>query len=212
MNGERGVSAPSGALAEATPAPELSTKIVALDQLSTGAIRPVSKGDSRSDDETLARLRDEKRKASAGKADARTFAVAAAITRELFEDFQYEPEPWDNGFQWTQVENGERRLKPLWRIFSQVEAPEAYEFWSMVFVVSLLLGAFSTTITEKSGFGVTGSTMLVILAFALAILVRDLFLRNAANIAIEPYLTVGMMIAGMTVVLLGGVAARRHLP
>jgi len=207
-----GNSATAPTAPKPAPTPEALTKISALDHLSTGAIRPAARGDARLADEALERLRDEKRKANLGKADPRTFAVAAAITRELLEGVKYEPEPWDDSFQWTEVENGELRLKPLWKIFAHLAAPESYEFWFLTFTLCLLLGALATTITEKSGFGVFGSTMLVILAFALAILVRDLLFRHGANISIEPYMTVGMMIAAMPALLLGGVAVRHRFP
>jgi uncharacterized membrane protein YeaQ/YmgE (transglycosylase-associated protein family) len=198
--------------ARAAPPPEVLTKILALDHLSTGAIRPAARGDERLAEEALQRLRDEKRKAGLGKADPRTFAIAAAITRELLTGFEYEPEPWDDSFQWTTVENGEVRLKPLWKIFLHLEAPESYEFWLLAFMVCLLLGALAKAITDKSGFGVFGSTVLVMLAFALAILVRDLFFRNGANLSVEPYLTVVMMLTAMTAFLLGGVATARRSP
>ena len=209
------ISATPADLKAAAPAPapvdpELANKILSLDHLSTGAIRPLTKAEAQMTDDAVEKLRQEKRKLNLAKPDPRAVAAVQAIERELLTGFQYEPEPWEDNFRWTEVEDGEVKLKPLWKVFARLEAPEAYEFWLLVCTSCLLLGLLATAITAKSGFGVLGSTTLVALGFALAILARDLWFRGGANVGIEPYLTLCMMLATMTAFLLGGVSVRHR--
>src|SRR5437763_9326869 len=157
-------------------------------------------------------MHEEQKSATLGKADPRAVAAAARSTRELFSDFDVEVEPWDDSFQWTEIENGELRLKPLWRILLTLGGAEYLEFWFLAFVACLFLGAISSAIMERAGFGVFGSMLLVAFAFAFAILIRDVFFRAGANVAIEPFLSIGMMLGLMTTTLLSGAFAKQRLP
>ena len=76
----------------------------------------------------------------------------------------------------------------------------------------LFLGAISNAIMEKSGFGLAGGTLMVMAAFATALLIRDAFFRAGANLALEPFLSIGMMLCAMTLLLLSGVFAKLRLP
>src|SRR5437763_11606466 len=116
-------------------------------------------------------MHEEQKSATLGKADPRAVAAAARSTRELFSDFDVEVEPWDDSFQWTEVENGEVRLKPIWRIMLALGGAQSMEFWFLAFVTCLFLGSVASAIMEKSGFGLGGSTLLVMLAFATALLI-----------------------------------------
>ena len=205
------------------------TKIALLDRTSTGAIRPDAAANAiaalrasaparsgaasaRLAEEAADAVHEERGKAKLGKADPRAVAAAARISRELFRDIDVEVEPWDDSFQWTEVERGELRLKPIWRVMGALEGAQSVEFWFLVFVACLFLGAIANAIMERSGFGLVGTTLLVMAAFATALLIRDLFFRAGANLAIEPFLSLGMMLSAMTLLLLSGAFAKVRLP
>ena len=210
-------------------AENLPTKIALVDKTPTGALRPDAaasaiaalranaspKGggaSARLAEEAADAVHEERRKAKLGKADPRAVAAAARITRELFQDIDAEVEPWDDSFQWTQVENGELRLKRVWQVVLALGGAQSMEFWFLAFVSCLFLGAISNAIMEKSGFGLAGTTLLVMAAFATALLIRDAFFRAGGNLALEPFLSIGMMLSAMTLILLSGAFAKVRLP
>ena len=207
----------------------LPTKIALVDKTPTGALRPdaaasaiaalrasaPAKNGAASAhlaEEAADAVHEERRKAKLGKADPRAVAAAARITRELFQDIDVEVEPWDDSFQWTQVENGELRLKRVWQVVLALGGAQSMEFWFLAFVSCLFLGAISNAIMEKSGFGLAGGTLMVMAAFATALLIRDAFFRAGANLALEPFLSIGMMLCAMTLLLLSGAFAKLRLP
>ncbi|MDE3176741.1 MAG: hypothetical protein KGM15_11625 [Pseudomonadota bacterium] len=207
----------------------LNTKIALVDKTPTGALRPDAAasaiaalrdsapnkngaGSARLAEEAADAVHEERRKAKLGKADPRAVAAAARISRELFRDIDVDVEPWDDSFEWTEMEHGEKRLKPIWRVMLALGGAQSLEFWFLAFVSCLFLGAISNAIMEKSSFGLAGNTLLVMAAFAAALGLRDAFFRAGANLAIEPFLSIGMMLSAMTLILLSGAYAKLRLP
>jgi hypothetical protein len=64
---------------------------------------------------------------------------------------------------------------------------------------------------RDAGLGGFANTVIVMLAFAAAILVRDAFFRAGANIAVEPFMSIGMMLGAMPLLLLGGAFAKLRI-
>ncbi len=126
------------------------------------------------------------------------------IESDLLQGIDVDSEPLDDNFQWTEVEDGKVRLKPLWRIIVGLSGGEAYEFWALSIVVCTLLGALTSALMKDVGMGPVLNTAIIMLAFATAILVRDAFFRDASNITIEPFMSMGMMLGAMPLLLLGG--------
>jgi hypothetical protein len=160
--------------------------------------------DAKMVEDAAAAAHEEKRKAKLGKADPKAVAAVRQIESDLLQGIDVDAEPLDDNFQWTEVEDGKVRLKPLWRIILGLSGAEAYEFWALAVVVCTLLGALTSALMKDVGMGPILNTALVMLAFAVAILVRDAFFRGASNIAIEPFLSMGMMLGAMPLLLLGG--------
>jgi hypothetical protein len=66
-------------------------------------------------------------------------------------------------------------------------------------LVCLILGGVTNAVLQETGFGSLFNALLVMTAFAAAILVRDVFFRAGDNLALEPYLSMGMMLAALKV-------------
>jgi hypothetical protein len=183
----------------------------ALDRSSLGGVGPAgkAKGDPKADRDAVDAARDFKGKP--GKASARDMATATAVTRELMQDPEYEVDPLDDSYQWTQVEDGVVRLKPIWRVIADLHGAERYQFWIIVAFACLGLGGLAGFALQNAGLGLTGNTLLVMTAFAAAILVRDLFFRSGGYIQSEPYLSLGLMLGAMPAFLLAGAAAKLRL-
>ncbi len=181
-----------------------------VDRNATGAIKP-SAGSAKMAEDAAGAVHEEKRKAKLGKADARTAAAVQSIEKDLFQDIDVEAEPWSDDFKWTQVEDGEIRLKPIWRIILGLSGAEAYEFWALFSLTCLMLGGLTNAVLKDAGFGAVLNGVLVMLAFAVAILVRDAFFRGGDNISLEPFLSVGMMLGAMPALLLSGAFAKVRL-
>ena len=181
-----------------------------LDRNATGAIKPGA-ANAKTAEDAAGAVHEERRKAKLGKADARTAAAVASIERDLAEGVDVETEPWQDDFKWTQVESGEVRLKPIWRIILGLSGAEAYEFWALFLLISLMLGGVTNAVLKEAGFGAVLNGVVVILAFATAILVRDAFFRGGDNVSLEPYLSVGMMLGAMPALLLSGAFAKLRL-
>jgi hypothetical protein len=99
----------------------------------------------------------------------------------------------------------------LWRVILGLSEAEAYEFWALWIAVCTLLGALTSALMKDVGMGPVLNTAIVMLAFAAAIPVRDAFFREASNIAIEPFMSVGMMLGAMPLMLLGGAFTKFRL-
>jgi hypothetical protein len=159
--------------------------------------------DAKMVEDAAAAAHEEKRKAKLGKADPKAVAAVRQIESDLLQGIDVDAEPLDDNFRWTEVEDGKVRLKPLWRIILGLSGGEAYEFWALSIVVCTLLGALTSALMKDVGMGPILNTAMVMLAFAVAILVRDAFFREASNIAIEPFMSMGMMLGAMPLLLLG---------
>jgi hypothetical protein len=196
-------------------------KDAAASPRTTGEIDPKAVGtvkdsqrqatDARMAEDAAAAAHEEKRKAKLGKADPRTVAAVKQIESDLLQGIDVDTEPLDDNFQWTEVEDGKVRLKPLWRVILGLSGGEAYEFWALWIVVCMLLGVLTSALMKDVGMGPVLNTAIVMLAFAAAILVRDAFFREASNIAIEPFMSVGMMLGAMPLMLLGGAFTKFRL-
>jgi hypothetical protein len=184
-----------------------------IDPKSVGALKDSQRqgSDAKMAEDAAAAAHEEKRKAKLGKADPRTVAAVRQIESDLLQGIDVDTEPLDDNFKWTEVEDGKVRLKPLWRVILGLSGGEAYEFWALWIVVCTLLGVLTSALMKDVGMGPVLNTAIVMLAFAAAILVRDAFFREASNIAIEPFMSVGMMLGAMPLLLLGGAFTKFRL-
>ena len=202
--------------ANASPAGKTRTEAeaaaaAALDRSSLGGVGPggKAKGDPKADQDAVNAARDFKGKP--GKANPRDVATATAVTRELMQDPEYDVDPLDDSYQWTQVEDGVVRLKPIRRVIADLQGNERTEFWIFVAFACLGLGGLAGFALQNAGLGLTGNTLLVMTAFAAAIAVRDLFFRSVGFVGIEPYLSLGMMLGAMPAFLIAGAVAKLRL-
>ena len=202
--------------ANASPAGKTRTEAeaaaaAALDRSSLGGVGPggKAKGDPKADQDAVNAAHDFKGKP--GKANAHDMATATAVTRELMRDPEYDVDPLDDSYQWTQVEDGVVRLKPIWRVIADLRGAERYEFWGLAVFACFCLGGLAGFALQNAGLGIAGNTLLVMTAFAAAILVRDLFFRSGGFIQIEPFLSLGMMMGAMPAFLLAGALAKLRL-
>ena len=186
---------------------------VPLDRRSLGgvALAGKAKTDPKADQDAVNAARDFRGKGKVGKANPNDVATATAVTRELMQDPEYEADPLDDSYQWTQVEDGVVRLKPIWRVIADLQGAERYEFWTLVAFACLGLGGLAGVALQSAGLGLTGNTLLVMTAFAAAIGVRDLFFRSVGFVEIEPYLSLGMMLGAMPAFLIAGALAKLRL-
>jgi hypothetical protein len=194
--------------AKPQPVGETASGAAPLDRRAVGALGAGGKADPKARQEAVDAVRDFKGKGKKGKANPDDMKTAVAVTRELMQDPEVELEPWDESYQWTEVDDGVVRLKPISRVIAELHGAERYEFWALVAFASLGLGALAGFAMQNAGLGLTGNTLLVMTAFVAAILVRDLFFRDGSLIGIEPYLSLGMMLAAMPAFLLAGAAAK----
>jgi hypothetical protein len=178
----------------------------ALDPRSVGALGRADKADAKANPQAVDAVRALKDKKA--KANPQDVATAVAVGRELFQDPEVELKPWDDSYQWTEVDDGVVRLKPISRVIAELHGAERYEFWLLVVFASLGLGGLAGFAMQSAGLGLTGNTLLVMTAFVAAILVRDLFFRDGALVEIEPYLSLGMMLAAMPAFLIAGAVAK----
>jgi hypothetical protein len=200
-----GTASPAGASTSA------EAKAGELDRVATGAIPAGAKGDARLAEEAADAVHEQRRKAKLGKADPRAVAAAERIESELFRDIDVETEPWDDDFQWTEMEHGEVRLKPITRIVLGLKGAESFEFWVLSLLVCLILGGLANAVLQETGFGPLFNATLVMTAFAAAIVLRDLYCRAGSNLALEPFMSMGMMMTAMPVMLLSGAFAKMRL-
>jgi hypothetical protein len=205
-NGADGKDADKASVANAAKTGEIDPK-------SVGALKDSQRqaSDAKMAEDAAAAAHEERRKAKLGKADPKTVAAVRQIESDLLQGIDVDSEPLDDNFQWTEVEDGKVRLKPLWRVILGLSGGEAFEFWALWVVVCLLLGVFTSALMKDVGMGPILNTAIVMLAFAAAILVRDAFFREASNIAIEPFMSVGMMLGAMPLLLLGGAFTKFRL-
>jgi hypothetical protein len=184
-----------------------------IDPKAVGAIKDGSgeKADSKMAEDAADAVHQEKRKARLGKGDPRAVAAVRQIESDLMEGVDVDAEPLDHDFKWTEVEDGELRLKPLSRIIFGLGRSEALKFWGIWFAACISLGMLTSSLMKDAGVGAGMNTLLIMLAFATAILVRDAFFRAGANLEIEPFLSIGMMLGAMPLLLLGGAFAKMRL-
>ena len=180
-----------------------------LDRVPTGTLSGgAARGDAKLAEDAAAAVHEQRRKAKLGKADPRAVAAVRSIERDLLQGIDVEAEPWDDDFQWTEMEDGEVRLKPISRIVFGLHGAERFEFWVLFVLVCVILGGLTNAVLQETGFGSLSNALLVMTAFAAAILARDLFFRAGANLTLEPFLSMGMMMAAMPVLLLSGAFAK----
>jgi hypothetical protein len=208
-----GVDPATQAAHDAEHAAQMAPSLAAgeLDRVPTGAL-PGSgaKGDPKLAEDAADAVHDQRKKARLGKADPRAVAAAERIERELWQEVDVESEPWSDDFKWTQVEDGEIRLKPISRIVLGLKGAEAFEFWALTGMVCLLLGGIMQSLMKEAGFGALGNAVLVATAFAAAIVVRDLFFRGGGAVEIEPFLSMGLMMGATPLLLLSGAFAKQR--
>jgi hypothetical protein len=208
-------------VASTNPDGKDADKASAANAAKTGDIDPKAVGtikdsqrqaaDAKMAEDAAAAAHEEKRKAKLGKADPRAVAAVKQIESDLLQGIDADAEPLDDDFKWTEVEDGKVRLKPLWRVILGLSGGEAYEFWALWTVVCTLLGVLTSALMKDVGMGPLLNTVIVMLAFATAILVRDAFFRDVSNIAIEPFMSIGMMLGAMPLMLLGGAFTKFRL-
>jgi hypothetical protein len=181
----------------------------ALDRVPTGALPGgAGKADPKLAEDAASAVHEQRRKAKLGTADPRAVAAVESIERDLFQGIDVETPPWDDDFQWTEMEHGTVRLKPITGIVLGLHGAESFEFWVLFVLVCVILGGVTNAVLQETGFGPLFNALLVMAAFATAVLVRDLFFRAGANLALEPYLSMGMMMAAMPALLLSGAFAK----
>ncbi len=180
-----------------------------VDRIPTGALPGAgAKADPTLAEGAAAAIHEERGRVKLGKADPRAVAAVQSIERDLLRGIDVDAEPWDDDFQWTEMEHGELRLKPISRIVLGLRGAERFEFWILFTLVCLILGGITNAVLQETGFGPLFNALLVMTAFVAAVLVRDLFFRGGANLALEPFLSMGMMLAAMPMLLLSGAFAK----
>ena len=180
-----------------------------LDRASIGAIPGGgAKSDAKLAEKAADAVHEQRRKAKLGKADPRAVAAAERIESELFRGIDVETEPLADDFQWTEMEHGQLRLKPITRIVLGLKGAESYEFWVLLLLVCLILGGMTNAVLQDTGFGPLFNATLVMAAFAAAIVLRDLYFRAGSNLTLEPFMSMGMMLTAMPVLLLSGAFAK----
>jgi hypothetical protein len=183
------------------------------DPRALGALKSDAKGanQAKAVDQATAELHELRGKAKLGKGDPKTVAAVGRMAEELMRDVDVETDPWNDDFKWTEVENGELRLKPIHRVVLGLSGSEALQFWTLALMISFILGMLTKSILKEAGFGMAMNTGLVMLAFIVAVLIRDAFFRAQEFIAAEPFLSLGMMIGAMPLLLLSGAFAKLRL-
>jgi hypothetical protein len=200
---------PGGAASLADAAASGDATSSKLDRVPTGALP----GDGAKADPALVEsaadaVHEQRRRAKLGKADPRAVAAVQSIESDLLQGIDVEAQPWDDDFEWTEMEDGQLRLKPISRIVLGLRGAERFEFWTLFVLVCLILGGVANAVLQETGFGSLFNALLVMTAFVAAVLVRDLFLRGGANLALEPFLSMGMMMSAMPLLLLSGAFAK----
>jgi hypothetical protein len=188
---------------------EAASAASGLDRIPTGAIPAGSgKADAKLVEDAANAVHEQRVRAKLGKADPRAVAAVERMERDLFQEIDVETEPWKDDFKWTETDAGEVVLKPISRIVAGLQGTESYEFWVLFILVCLILGGMTNAVLQEAGFGSLCNAVIVMTAFVAAVLVRDLFFRAGSNLALEPFLSMGMMLAAMPVLLLSGAFAK----
>lgn len=171
------------------------SRMDALDLVPTGAIGPPERADARPPE--TQRVPDR-----AGRADDPLSAALAARSRRMVTE---EPEakiaPWDSRFQWTQIEDGEVRLKPLLQVISELDKAQTATFWVAVLLLALVWGAVAARTSEGEEPNLPYNAALTALALAVAVWLRDSYLRD--HVAAEPFMTMALLLGAPLLALRG---------
>ena len=123
-----------------------------------------------------------------------------------------QPQPTDPNFSWIAVDDPHGpHLKSILGLVFQLDSTEAIVFWPVLIFFCGFMGMVFHMMLQDSSFGMMANTLMSIIAAFMGAGIRDLLFTNVSNITREPFITLGLVLGSVIVVMIGAAVARMKM-